>query len=173
MNIRYAMPLGAALALAPPLGQAAELSLKLEIPRLSVAEYHVPYVALWLQRAGDAAFAGHVAVWYDLKKKDNGGAKWLRDMRQWWRQGGRDAAMPMDGVSGATRAPGEHTLQLGGAKALATLPAGDYELVVEAAREGGGREVLRLPLKWPVSTAAQAAAQGSHELGALTLQAKP
>jgi hypothetical protein len=173
MNLRYSMPLGAALALAPPLLQAAELSLKLEIPRLNVAEYHTPYVAMWLQRAGDQAFAGHVAVWYDLKKKDNGGAKWLRDLRQWWRQGGRDAQLPADGVSGATRAPGEHVVQLGGAKALATLPAGDYELIVEAAREGGGREVKRLPLKWPVKAAAQAQAQGEHELGTLTLQAKP
>ncbi|MBI5271830.1 MAG: DUF2271 domain-containing protein [Burkholderiales bacterium] len=173
MHIRYAMPLGAALALSPPLTLAAELTLQVEIPRLSVAEYHVPYLAVWLQRAGTPSFAGHLAVWYDLKKKDNAGAKWLRDMRQWWRQGGRDAQLPLDGVSGATRAPGEHTLQLGGARALAALPAGDYELLVEAAREGGGREVLRLPLKWPPAAPAQARAQGEHELGALTLHVRP
>ncbi|MEK8030010.1 DUF2271 domain-containing protein [Ideonella sp. DXS29W] len=173
MNFRYTVSLGAALAAAPYSAQAAELSLKLEIPRLAVAEYHTPYVAVWLQRASDQGFAGHLAVWYDLKKKDNAGAKWLRDLRQWWRQGGRDAQMPMDGVSGATRAPGEHLVQLGGAKALATLPAGDYEVVVEAAREGGGREVLRLPLRWPMAGVAQAKAQGEHELGAISLQGKP
>lgn len=173
MIVRTTVSLGAALALAPPSAQAAELALKLELPRLGVAEYHTPYVAMWLQRAGDQSFAGHLAVWYDLKKKDNGGAKWLRDLRQWWRQGGRDAQMPVDGVSGATRAPGEHLVQLGGAKALASLPAGDYEVLVEAVREGGGREVQRLPLHWPPTSAALAKTQGEHELGSLSLQAKP
>ena len=174
MLIRTAVSLGAAaVAAASPSAQAAELALKIDIPRLNVAEYHVPYVAMWLQRAGDQGFAGHLGVWYDLKKKDNGGAKWLRDLRQWWRQAGRDAQLPIDGVTGATRAPGEHVLQLGGSRLLSSLPAGDYEIVVEAAREGGGREVLRLPLQWPLKSAAMAKAQGEHELGAVSLQAKP
>ena len=174
MPIRTTVCLGAAaVAAVSPSAQAAELALKIDVPRLNVAEYHVPYVAAWLQRAGDQGFAGHFAVWYDLKKKDNGGAKWLRDLRQWWRQAGRDAQLPMDGVSGATRAPGEHVLQLGGSRTLASLPAGDYEIVVEAAREGGGREVLRLPLQWPPKAPASAKAQGEHELGAVSLQAKP
>ncbi|MBT9597207.1 MAG: DUF2271 domain-containing protein [Vitreoscilla sp.] len=173
MILRTTLSLSAMLACAPPGLQAAELALKLELPRLPVAEYHAPYVAVWLQRAGDRTFAGHLAVWYDLKKKDNGGAKWLNDLRQWWRQAGRDTRMPVDGVSGATRAPGEHLIQLGGARALATLPSGDYELVVEAAREGGGREVVRLPLRWPATTAQQAQAQGGHELGRVSLQATP
>jgi hypothetical protein len=173
MILRYSTSLGAALALASPALQAAELSLKVELPRLTVAEYHAPYVAMWLQRAGDNSFAGHLAVWYDLKKKDNGGAKWLRDLRQWWRQAGRDAALPADGVSGATRSPGEHVVQLGGAKALASLPSGDYEVVIEAAREGGGREIVKLPLRWPLAAPAHAKAQGEHELGILSLQAKP
>ena len=174
MRLRTTVSLGAAaVAAVCPAAQAAELALRIDVPRLNVAEYHTPYVAAWLQRAGDQAFAGHLAVWYDLKKKDNGGAKWLRDLRQWWRQAGRDAQLPLDGVSGATRAPGEHVLQLGGSRALASLPAGDYEVVVEAAREGGGREVLRLLLQWPVKAAASARAQGEHELGAVSLQAKP
>ena len=174
MRLRTTVSLGAAaVAAVCPAAQAAELALRIDVPRLNVAEYHTPYVAAWLQRAGDQAFAGPLAVWYDLKKKDNGGAKWLRDLRQWWRQAGREAQLPLDGVSGATRAPGEHVLQLGGSRALASLPAGDYEVVVEAAREGGGREVLRLPLQWPVKAAASARAQGEHELGAVSLQAKP
>lgn len=173
MILRTTFSLSAVLACAPPGLHAAELALKLELPRLPVAEYHAPYVAVWLQRAGDPTFAGHLAVWYDLKKKDNGGAKWLNDLRQWWRQAGRDARMPIDGVTGATRSPGEHLVQLGGARALATLPSGDYELVVEAAREGGGREVVRLPLRWPATVAQQAQAQGGHELGRVSLQATP
>src|SRR3546814_11767399 len=71
-------------------------------------------------------------------------------MRQWWRKTGRTLNMPVDGISGATRAPGEHVLRFAEGKApLGKIPAGGYELVVEAAREVGGRERLRIPFQWP------------------------
>lgn len=172
MQLRYSMAMGAAVALAAP-AFAADANLKLELPRLSVAEYHRPYVAVWVEKAANQSFAGNLAVWYDFKKKDNGGTKWLKDMRSWWRKSGRDLQMPVDGVSAATRAPGEHAFSLGGAKALAALPAGAYQLVVEASRENGGREVLRLPFEWPVKSAKTVKAQGEGELGAVTLELKP
>ncbi len=172
MRMRYSFALGAALGV-PALGHAADLSLKIEVPRLSVAEYHRPYVAVWLEKSADQSTAAQLAVWYDVKKKDNGGAKWLKDMRQWWRKGGRDLQLPADGVSSATRAPGEAVLNLGNHAALAALPAGSYQVVVEAARENGGREVLRVPLEWPVKKAQTASAQGEGELGAVQLTAKP
>lgn len=152
---------------------AAEVQLKLELPRINVAEYHKPYVAVWLEKPGSPQAAAQFAVWYDQKKPNNGGTKWLRDMRQWWRAGGRALSMPADGVSGATRAPGEHALSLGSALAAAQLPAGAYEVVVEVGREGGGREVRRLPLTWPVKAASEAKVQGDDEIGALQLVAKP
>ncbi|MCV2369171.1 DUF2271 domain-containing protein [Roseateles oligotrophus] len=148
---------------------AAEVQLSLELPRLNVAEYHRPYVAIWAERAGEPATS--LAVWYDQKKANNAGAKWLPDMRQWWRKSGRDLSMPMDGVSGATRPVGEHKVDL--SKSLGRLPAGKYELVVEVAREGGGREVQRLALQLPIASASQVSVQGEHELGALSLSVKP
>ena len=152
---------------------AADLSVKVEIPRLNVAEYHRPYTAVWVERA-DQGFAANLAVWYDLKKKDNEGTKWLKDVRQWWRKSGRELQMPVDGLSGATRAPGEHQVALAGGKsALDKLPAGDYALVVEAAREGGGREVVRLPFQWPPKANHTGSARGEHELGTVTMELKP
>ncbi len=171
MQLRYSMAMGAAVALAAP-AFAADANLKIELPRLSVAEYHRPYVAVWVERA-DQGFAGNLAVWYDIKKRDNGGTKWLKDMRQWWRKSGRELQMPVDGVSAATRAPGEHVFSLGSAKALSSLPAGTYQLVVEAARENGGREVLHVPFDWPVKAAKTVRVQGEHELGAVSLELKP
>jgi hypothetical protein len=171
MQLRYSMAMSVAAALSVP-AWAAEANLKLELPRLQVAEYHKPYVAVWIEKA-DQSFAGNLAVWYDIKKKDNGGTKWLKDMRSWWRKSGRDLQMPVDGISGATRAPGEHTLNLGSAKALTGLPPGSYAMVVESSRENGGREVQRLPFEWPVKSAKTARAQGEHELGALSLELKP
>src|SRR3546814_18054657 len=88
-------------------------------------------------------------------------------MRQWWRKTGRTLNMPVDGISGATRAPGEHVLRFAEGKApLGKLPAGGYELVVEAAREVGGRELLRIPFQWPPKSAQSLKTQGQRELGA-------
>ncbi|MNT18412.1 hypothetical protein D3C72_1536150 [compost metagenome] len=95
-------------------------------------------------------------------------------MRQWWRKAGRDLQMPADGISGATRAPGEHGVSFSDGKApLGKLPAGNYQLVVEAAREVGGRELLRVPFTWPPQSAQTARAKGEHELGGVTVELKP
>lgn len=171
MTLRTAATLLAA-GISLPAG-AAELALQVEIPRLKVAEYHRPYVAVWLERA-DQSFAAHLAVWYDLKMRDNEGVKWLKDLRSWWRKSGRELTMPADGLSSATRAPGTHTVQFAGGKSpLAGLPAGSYQLVVEAAREVGGREQIKLPFTWPPTAAAQQQAQGQHELGRIAIELKP
>jgi hypothetical protein len=90
---------------------AADLSVKFEIPQLNVAEYHRPYVAMWIERA-DQSVAANLTVLYDIKKKDNAGTKWLKDMRTWWRKAGRDMTS-YDGISGATRAAGEQTISFG------------------------------------------------------------
>jgi hypothetical protein len=152
---------------------AAELELSVEIPQLDVAEYHRPYVAIWLERP-DQSHVANLAVWYDGKLADREGEKWLKDMRQWWRRSGRALEMPIDGVSGATRKVGTHTLSFTDKDAaFKGLPAGEYRVVVEAAREVGGRELLRVPFQWPVEKAANSSAQGSSELGAIQLTLKP
>ena len=144
---------------------AAGLNLEIELPRMDQAEYHRPYVAVWLQSA-DRKTVRDIAVWYDNGKHNAEGQKWLKDLRQWWRLSGRGQDEPADGVTGATQAAGKHTIEVAAThSALADLPAGDYEVVVEAAREKGGRELLRLPLAWPAKQAATAEAQGDSELG--------
>lgn len=152
---------------------AADMNLRIEVPTLNVAEYHRPYLAAWIERA-DQSVAANLAVWYDMKKKDKEGEKWLKDIRQWWRRSGREQQMPIDGVSGATRPAGEHKLNFGAGKGpLVDLAPGDYVLMVEAAREVGGREVVKLPFQWPPKSAQNAKAQGSSELGAVSLELKP
>lgn len=151
---------------------AADLQLSLEIPRLSVAEYHRPYVAVWIETQ-DKAAVKTLAVWYDVKLKNQEGQKWLKDMRQWWRRAGRDMTLPADGVSGATRAPGRHQLNFDPASPrLAALPPGEYSLVIEVAREAGGRETVRVPMQWPPSATAASVA-GSSELGVVALGPRP
>lgn len=153
---------------------AADIEVAVEIPQLSVAEYHRPYVALWLER--DGSHIANLAVWYQMEKGEGGkkGEEWLKDMRQWWRRSGRSLEMPVDGISGATRPPGIHSLSFSpNSKALADLPAGEYQLLVEAAREVGGREVLKIPFQWPPAEKQTLSAKGSNELGGMTLTLIP
>jgi len=172
MQLRYSAALAALLG-TPAF--AAGVSVGVEIPRLAVAEYHRPYVAIWLERA-DQSVASTLSVWYDVKTRsgEGEGTKWLKDMRQWWRRIGRELQMPQDGVSTATRPVGKHVLNFSeGSVALPKLAPGAYKLFVEASREHGGREVLSIPLQWPPAKAEQLQAQGSSELGAITLELKP
>ncbi|SDD88233.1 DUF2271 domain-containing protein [Aquimonas voraii] len=165
---------GALLALAPLAAvRAAELAIEVEIPRLDVAEYHRPYVAAWIE-SPDGRVAAQLSVWYDIGMRDHEGTKWLKDLRQWWRRGGRDLDMPVDGLSAATRPVGRHPLKFDSTKPpLAGLAAGDYRLMVEAAREVGGRELLQIDFQWPPTQAVELSAKGERELGALSLKLTP
>ncbi|MEO8018315.1 MAG: DUF2271 domain-containing protein [Pseudomonadota bacterium] len=149
---------------------AADLSLSVEIPQLPVAEYHKPYVAIWIEGA-DQSIAANLAVWYQVRGDHT---KWLPDLRQWWRRGGRDVTVPVDGLTGATRPVGQHLLKFDAAQApLAALKPGKYELVVEAVREVGGREAVRIPFEWPIKSAKTGGAKGTRELGAVALSLNP
>lgn len=154
--------LGAAGAVATPAG-AQSIDVTVTIPRLKVAEYHRPYVAIWIEPAGGKART--LSVWYDYDMKNNEGTKWLRDVRQWWRASGRSMKFPADGVTGATRAPGPQKISLN----VGALKPGQYTLVVEAAREVGGRELVRVPFAWPPKPGQTASAAGKAELGAVSL----
>jgi hypothetical protein len=153
----------AAAAVAGP-ALAADITVSVEVPRLSVAAYHRPYVAVWIERP-DNTPVRTVAVWYEVSNTEEG-KDWLKDMRTWWRRGGRSLSLPMDGVSSATKAPGRHAVTIPAAR-LRDLPAGDYVMVVEAARELGGREAVRVPFRWGAANTARAT--GSTELGAVSV----
>lgn len=153
---------------------ASDIELDVELPRISTAEYHRPYVAVWIARP-DETVAANLAVWYAQEAGPEGeGETWLKDLRQWWRRIGRSLEMPVDGVSGPTRAPGEHALRFeADAGPLAELPDGAYALYVEAAREVGGREVVRLPFDWSADAAEEITVSGETELGAVVLRLIP
>lgn len=177
MKLRLSCALGALLA---GTASAADLNVGLEVPSLDVAEYHRPYVAVWVERE-DNSVAANLAVWYQQKAgkdaasgKQEQGSKWLADLRQWWRRAGRTATLPIDGVSGATRPAGVHKLSFNDKQPqLAGLKPGKYSLVVEAAREVGGRELLRIPFQWPPAAPVHADAKGEVELGTVSLDLAP
>ena len=77
-----------------------------------------------------------LAIWLEKEK-------WHRDLRSWWRRGGSRIELPVDGISGATRKPGAYSVV-----GETELPPGSYTLNVEAVREVGGREHIRIPFDW-------------------------
>ncbi|MDR1075999.1 MAG: DUF2271 domain-containing protein [Xanthomonadaceae bacterium] len=153
---------------------AAEMDVSIQIPVLNVAEYHRPYVAVWLEGA-DQKVAANLAVWYLQRNTNEGhGTKWLPDLRQWWRKSGRSLSLPVDGITGPTKPVGKHTLHFDDRQPqLADLAPGQYTLIVEAVREVGGRELVRIPFSWPARSAVTASAQGEAELGTIDLSITP
>ncbi len=152
---------------------AATLQVDVELPKLNVAEYHRPYVAIWVEDAAQKDVA-NLAVWYQVSESKEGhGTKWLPDLRQWWRKSGRTLSLPVDGVTGPTRPAGHHALSFTDAAQLQGLAPGQYTLVVEAVREVGGRELLKVPFSWPAKSAQAGKAQGTSELGTVSVLAKP
>lgn len=156
------------------MASAEQMEIVVEIPQLDVAEYHRPYVALWIEGADQKA-ASNLAVWYQMRSTAEGhGTKWLPDLRQWWRKSGRTLEVPIDGVTGATRPAGKHELKFDAKQPhLANLKPGQYTLVIEAAREVGGRELLKIPFTWPATAPQSGKAQGKSELGTVTLSIQP
>jgi hypothetical protein len=149
--MRAYYPVIAGVVLALP-ASAADIAIKVEIPRLAVAEYHRPYVAIWIERP-DQSVAANLAVWYDVKLKNNEGTKWLKDMRQWcagpamnWRcptarqadaRAGRSAAerrrWPAAAGSAGSRPPARSAAQMlriasGHPDGRDSAPKGEHEL---------------------------------------------
>lgn len=163
--VMLAVPLAMAGA-----AHAGTLELTVEIPKLNVAEYHRPYIAIWIEDASGKV-AGNLSVWYDLKLKDQEGEKWLKDIRQWWRRTGRSLELPADGVSSPTKPPGRNAVKFDTVSGVfANLAPGDYKVIVEASREVGGKELVEVPFKWAPGAEATASASGKTELGAVTLK---
>jgi hypothetical protein len=126
-------------------------------------------VAIWIERP-DQTVASTLAVLYEVRKRNNGGARYLKDLRTWWRKAGEEMTLPMDGVSGPTRPAGLQTMNFNAARnGLDKLPPGDYKLVIEAAREAGGRELVRVPFTWPARGRLEAHGAGKEELGAVSI----
>jgi hypothetical protein len=213
-SVRFAV-LALAFGMVAGVASAAEMNVAVELPKLEVAEYHRPYVAMWIERE-DQSFVANFSLWYQEKRGGGGagpanaarpggagrpaggagpggggapgggggasgegggegGTKWLNELRTWWRKNGREqTSFPIDGVTGPTKPAGIQQVKFAGDKApLASLAPGKYRLVVEAAREGGGREVVRVPFEWPAKSAQNLTGKGTSELGTVALNVSP
>lgn len=149
---------------------AADLEIEIEIPWQSVSEYHRPYVALWIERPDNVAVAT-LGVWYRSSDRWAGsGVRWLRDLQYWWRRFGLELKPPPDGITSATPRPGlRRALYKGDVAPLSELKPGNYVLRIEAVRERGGRDLVRIPFRWDAE-AEHRTAKGTREIGRVTLK---
>ena len=167
--------LTAALLLATSV-QAADFNIEVTIPDIKSSEYHRPYVAVWVEDS-DKKLVEHLSLWYFITGKDDNpqeGLKYLKELRNWWRKGGRSLKPLPDAITGATQKPGKHNIEIkGDDPRLAKLKDGNYTLMIEAAREEGGIEAVSIPFSLPVKEKTEAKASGKSELGDITLTITP
>lgn len=119
--------------------QATEIELSVNLAK-QTGEYHNPYVAAWIENESGKSVRT-LLLWRE-------GAKWLKDLRTWWRKVGRRNKKLVDGITSATRPAGDYRLSF---KALddndKPLAEGEYTLKVEVVRENGGRAIIKQKFK--------------------------
>jgi hypothetical protein len=165
----------------PALQQAATVHLSIELPAQGPHSKR-PYLSVWLQ-----ADAAQSQADPNLRQPQQllllgEQPRWYPELRSWWRaikpllpgsaeQQQQQLQQLVDQWAGATRKAGVHQFDWTARQADGQpLAPGHYQLLVEAAREGGGREQLKLQLHWPLAAGQVLQAQGQHELSQLRLQ---
>ena len=144
-----------------PWNQGQRFQIDYEIPALDVAEYRRPYLAIWITDKEGKSIRQLQLL--------GDGARWLRELRSWWRKVGRADDSLIDALAGATRKPGRYTLEWDGRDAHGNFVAqGNYQLHIEVAREHGEHESLMLPFSL-TSNALKKTVEGSKEIGAVTV----
>lgn len=166
MRISYRTGLTVAAATLATPALAGTGTVSFEIPKIDTFPYRKPYVAVWLEDGGGQQVKT-LAVLHDQARI---GGRWIPELRSWWRTGGRTMTMPADGISRPTQAPGRHIVGMNG---LEKLPQGRYSVVVEAAREKGGRELVKVPFTLKPGAKASASANGNAELGRVAVSLRP
>jgi thiamine biosynthesis lipoprotein len=140
------------------------LSLNYTLPTIvSQGPYSRPYVAIWVTDAQQALRKNLLLLGEDQR--------WARENTRWWRQVGRANPELIDGTARPTRAPGEYRLTWDGHDEDGELlPAGDYVLHVEAARQDGGHNYQALPFTLGATQTLELPGEG--EIGRLHLELK-
>lgn len=159
----------------------ATLEVLLQLPvHRSTTSAKRPYVSLWFTDA-----AGQQPIPLLLQGKD---PRWYAALTRWWSQLGaavpawvaasqqdpqlgreRMADFHIDQYASATQRSGPQRWHLPLRDRLQQpLAAGDYLLWLEVAREHGGRELLKLPFRWPLPQAVSA--KGRHEITAIEIR---
>lgn len=161
MNKRYLLPVLLVSSMMATTVQAQTVDVELQLPAINSSQYKRPYVAVWVERKGERRALTTLAVWHEDKK-------WLKDIRRWWRNAGRYNA-DVDGVTGATRAPGTYKLSWDGKGRNGETLSGEFLLCLEAVREHGNRSLIKQKFRFGDGAQTYTIAAGD-ELGPVTVK---
>lgn len=122
---------------------AYKLKVNLEIATIQGQRVRRPFVAVWIEDADDYPVRT-IALWFK-------GARWLPDLRSWYRGDQLRALAEQTDltktISSATRGPGEYSVEWDGRDNAGNLvKAGNYTVIIEAAREHGTHQIMRKEL---------------------------
>jgi thiamine biosynthesis lipoprotein ApbE len=140
---------------------AYELTVNVEIPQTQGFGARRPYVAVWIEDK-DRYPVRTLAVLYEK-------ARWLNELRAWYRDDRLRALSEgteiLNSVTSATRSPGKYSFKWDGQDNGGKLvKAGKYTVLVEAAREHGGYNLVRKEMNFD-GQAAETQAPADGELG--------
>lgn len=142
-----------------------ELTVNVEIPQTQGFGARRPYVAVWIEDK-DHYPVRTLAVLFEK-------ARWLNELHAWYRDD-RLRAMSegneiLNSVTSATRAPGKYSFKWDGKDNGGKLVKdGTYTVLVEAAREHGGYNLVRKEINFS-GAPVQAELPAGGELGAVAL----
>ena len=143
---------------------SATLTMKLALKQQQ-GEYHPPYVAAWIENSQKKSVRT-LLLW----RED---AKWLKDIRRWWRNVGRKDAELVDAITSATHAAGSFPLAFKLTDDQQnSLPTGNYTFYIEVVREKGGRALLKQEFELTDQTQ-QFTFKETAETGAITFTITP
>ncbi len=132
-------------------GKEYELVVNFEINRPDNTKrgYRRPYVAIWIE--DEKGFpVRNLVLW--VSHGGPGPFQWLPDLKRWYGSDKDRKAIQktdmVDTISRPTRPPGKYSVIWDGKNDLGKpVPAGEYTLFIESAREHGTYQNIRTPLK--------------------------
>nr|WP_243749638.1 DUF2271 domain-containing protein [Pseudoteredinibacter isoporae] len=120
--------------------ELASANIRFALPKIRSGNYRKPYVALWIENKKRKVVKNLLLL--------GDSERWMSENSVWWRRQGRKTPTLLDVMARPTRRAGEYQLQWSGrddfGKAVA---AGQYQLIIEAAREHGGHEKISIPFE--------------------------
>jgi thiamine biosynthesis lipoprotein ApbE len=143
-----------------------ELIVNVELPQPQGFGARRPYVAIWVEDK-DHYPVRTLSVLYEKPR-------WLNELRAWYRDDKLRAMSEgndiLSSVTSATRSPGKYSFKWDGKDNSGKLvKEGRYTVLVEAAREHGGYNLVKRELNF-AGEPAQDQAAASGELGAVTIE---
>jgi hypothetical protein len=138
------------------------------LERPSGRRYRRPYIAVWLEDSDGFPVKTGV-LWMQT---DQPGPRWHRDLTRWFRNDRMRKVVEktnlidgVDGISGATRGPGQYEVHFDGTdNGGKALPNGEYTLCLEAAREHGTYKIIREKFTWGSSSIPKKTLKGNIEI---------